>query len=257
MNSNVSLLLGFVIGVASGAGGMLLAGKKPVPSPAPAISTNLAVREFAETSREKRLRSPMWWDMDAPTPEVRPASGGPPLVVLVTNFVNGVAEVRTNRNSRWDEWRNLPDADRQQRFAILWSNQMIAARAEFVSNAVLNEAEATRFDVLASAMNIRLKQLLDPVVQQYQNGWRPAPEDRTRLMAQISAVLVTTYDEMDRNMPKDWRDSVPSNSTFSLTQFVEPQYTPFMRGLGARPQGGPGGFGPPPMPTSSGTAIAR
>lgn len=265
MNSNLALFLGFVIGVAAGGSGMYLAHRRPPAPPAPAPSTN-AVRELAAAVSDKRARGPTWWDMDAPTPDILAVqdTSGPAPVLMITNVTSGGAS-RTNRWQREDDWRNLSQEDREKRFQSYWSNQQVAARANLITNAVLGEHEAVRFDVLTAAMNLHLKERLDPVIQQYQTGWRPSPEERTRLALEVSAILVDTYDEMDRSMPEGWREGL-TNTYFSLTQFVEPQYMPFVRGMGGMrgPWGGdrggpPPGFGPPPAPSpqSAATQPAR
>ena len=53
---------------------------------------------------------------------------------------------------------------------------------------------------------------------------------------------------MNRTMPSDWNNVAQSNNV-SLTQFVDPNYLPFMHGMGVGGgpgggRGGPGGGGP-------------
>lgn len=243
MDSKVALLLGFLIGVAAGVGGMVLTGLRDRPHAPPPVVTNIAARgEIAEAAREKNSRGPSWWGLDAPTPEVGPAYDHrpPERIVVVTNTVSG--EVSTNRSPWRGDWDQLTQQEREQRFISFWTNQAAVARTSFISNAALDAEQATRFDVLTTAMNLRLASKLDPLVEQYANGWRPTPEDRTRIALDVSSILVGTYDELDRNMPDNWRDAT-TNSSLSLTQFVDPKYMPFMRGIGGRP-GGFGG-GPP------------
>jgi hypothetical protein len=254
MNSKVALLLGFIIGIAATTGGMYLSARAHRPAPAAPSLANIPVKELTAATNERRARGPNWWDMDAPTPDVPPPRELQASVITVTNIVNGEPRVSTNHVSRGDDWRNMSEAERQQRFTSFWSNQIITARASFVSNAVLTQDEATRFDVLTTAMNLRLAQRLDPLVEKYQAGWRPTPEERTRLMQDVSQVIVSTYDEMDRNMPADWRDGV-TNSYFSLTQFVDPKYMPFTRGLSGWHGPPGGGFGGPPGGPPQTTAI--
>ncbi len=239
MNPKLSLFLGFIIGVAAGVGGMRFTLTSPQRPPTQPPQTNDIARQVAEAAREKNLRGPNWWDMDAPTPEVRPApSGTVATAAPVTKIAGDDSQPTTNR----DDWFSQSPEERQRRFASYWSNQMNIARANFISNAVLSQDEAIRFDVLTDAMNLRLQQRLDPVIEQYQNGWRPTPEDRTRLALEVSTILANTYDDMDRNMPEGWREGV-TNSYFSLTQFVPPQYMPFMRGISGGVWQGGGGPG--------------
>lgn len=245
MNPKLALVLGFLIGIAAGACGMYFARINTSPHTA-AVPTNVSQRQLAEAAREKNSRGPSWWGMDAPTPDIGPTrtttNGGG------TTQFNPVINTPAP-GSRGEDWRNMTEEERRVRFAAIWSNQQAAARSSFISNTVLTASEAVRFDVLAAAMNVRLAARLDPVVEAYESGWRPTPEERTRLALDVSAILVATYDELDRNLPPDWREGA-TNSYFSLTQFVDPRYMPFMRGMSSPPPGawGGGGFigGPPP-----------
>jgi hypothetical protein len=255
MNPKLALVLGFLIGIAAGACGMYFA-RTGNSTRSEAAPTNVPLKEVAEAAREKNSRGPNWWGMDAPTPEI-----GPTRTVSETSQPAAVISDRTNsppeRSGRGEDWRNMSEAERQQRFATFWSNQQVTTRAAFISNTVLSADEAVKFDVLTAAMNVRLSARLDPIVKAYESGWRPSPEERTRIAQDVSTILVNTYDEMDRNMPADWREGA-TNSYFSLTQFVDPRYMPFMRGMSSPPPGmwggggSGGGFfgGPPPASTS-------
>jgi hypothetical protein len=244
MNPKLALVLGFLIGIAAGACGMFFARINTAP-PAAAEPANATKQQVAEAAREKNTRGRMWWDMDAPTPEIGPTrsgSAGPAAPSSVTAVGSPVP------GSSQDDWRNQSQEERQQRFMTFWSNQQVTARATFISNTVLSAQEVLKFDVVTEAMNVRLRARLDPIVAAYEKGWRPSPEERTRLALDVSAILVNTYDDLDRTMPDDWREGA-TNSYFSLTQFVEPKYMPFMRGMsgwGGGPGGPPPGFGGPP-----------
>ncbi len=250
MDSKVALLLGFLIGVAAGIGGMVLTGLRDKPHVVPPVVTNVAAKGIVEAAREKNSHGPNWWGMDAPTPDIGPVYDTRPPDRIVTNIVTG--EISTNRNPWRGDWEQLTQQEREQRFVSFWTNQAAVARTTFITNAALDADQATRFDVLTAAMNLRLAAKLDPLVEQYQKGWRPNPEDRTRIALDVSSVLVGTYDEMDRNMPENWRDTTTNSGGMSLTQFVDPKYMPFMRGIGGI-GGRPGGWGvpqggPPPTP---------
>jgi hypothetical protein len=125
-------------------------------------------------------------------------------------------------------------------FSNRWYQMSLAQRTNFIARAKLSDEQEAHFDVLVAAMNIRLQSQLDPILDAYKTGWRPSPEERARLMASISSVLLLTYNEMDRSMPEDWRQNAPKD--FSLTTFADPKYAPLMRGFQSRgPGGGPGG----------------
>lgn len=237
MNPKLALVLGFLIGIAAGACGMYFARIETAPRNE-AAHTNVPRQQVAEAARDSRARGPTWWGLDAPTPEIGPTRVGTNGAPSANNLVINTPAP----GGRSDDWRTMTDAERQERFASFWSNQQVVARAALISNTVLTEAEAVRFDVLAAAMNVRLSARLDPIVQAYEAGWRPSPEERTRIALDVSSILVTTYDELDRNLPADWREGA-TNSYFSLTQFVAPKYMPFMRGMSSPP---PGMWGGPP-----------
>lgn len=169
-----------------------------------------ATREQAEFPREPFARS---WPTNEPPPWVRGDW--------------------TNREA----WMAQRAEEMRQRAAVQRSN--------FVAEAKLSEDEATRFDVLVAAMNIRLEQKVAEWRAILEDGAIPRPESRARAMKEISEILVMTYDELDRNMPEGWRDEAGTN--FNLNTFVDPELwremRPLMRGgfRGGPPPGG-GGF---------------
>lgn len=142
---------------------------------------------------------------------------------------NRVAQFRSEMSNRFAQFRSE------------WTNRAAAERTNFIASTKLNEDEAVRFDVLMTAMNVRLASVLDPLVAQMQSGQFPRlnTEERIRLNNAISEALVNTYDEMNRSMPADWSSNASSNH-IPLTRFVQPEYLMFVdRVAGGR--GGPGG----------------
>lgn len=121
-------------------------------------------------------------------------------------------------------------------------------RSNFVAEAKLDEDQATRFDVLVAAMNMRLEGKIREWSALMQDGTLPRPETRARAMKEISEIMVMTYDELDRNMPEGWRDSAGTN--FNLNTFVDPELWRDMRPLlrGGFRGGPPPGGGTPPVP---------
>lgn len=233
MNPKQMAMAGFAAGCVTGATVILVAQPGGSPPYQVVPETNAVVLQRIESAKERQARMVTgWWDIDAPTPDIPPPAAPKP---------TGTAMVFTTTTPREEPKRHEEhesEEDRYQRFVAFWTNQTALARQSFVSNAALDQAEATRFDVLMAAMNIRLQQKLDPVIAEIQSGWRPTPEERARMMNEVSSILVGTYDELDRNMPVDWREATVSNEV-NLAMFVDPKYAPYMRGM--RGWSGPSG----------------
>jgi hypothetical protein len=147
---------------------------------------------------------------------------------------NRMVQIRADMSNRYAQFR----AD--------WTNRVASDRTNFIAKAKLDEKQAERFDVLMTAMNVRLGAILDPLVAEMQSGQFPhlSTEERARLAHDVSGALVTTYDEMNRSMPEGWGDMASSNH-ISPSHFVDPQYQVFTRAVTGGGRGG-GGFGGPP-----------
>ena len=238
MNGKLGIIFSLVAGVLLGGTGMYLA--RPVAPPQeqadrpPVVVTTVVERvvHAAPATRVIRETGPAAVENEAqqetnPVVAFQPAPG---------------TDTMPARTNRWrDDAATRADwSNREARFRADWTNRAAAARTNFIAKANLNSDQAVRFDVLVSAMNLRLATALDPIIAQYQAGVRPNSEERARVAYNVSGALVNTYDEMNRSMPSDWSDSASSNN-ISMTQFVDPQYLPFMRGMTGG--GGPGGFG--------------
>lgn len=245
--STKNATIGFVAGLVAGAAGMYFGKPDPAPqeAPAPVVAASDSQPEAPKPAATARAESARprpstgdagWWDMDAPRPEIPPSTNGFAMQFASTNGPGGRGE------RQWDEARMRAEwTNRMAQFATEWSNRVVAARTNFIAKAKLSQDQAVRFDVLVTSMNLRLQDILEPVMQTYQSGGRLTSEDRIRVAHDVSGALVTTYDEMDRGMPEDWR-TVASSNEISITQFVDPKYMPFMRGMTGR-GGPPGGFG--------------
>lgn len=253
MDGKVGLLLGLGAGLVLGAGGMYATvGRIPDAdvADAPVVVTQIVERAISvASSRPGRDNRP------EPGAEAQPAPPGEEGTTVAFQAgappTPGDAPPGEQRRQRTEEEWRAEWTQRQARFMAEWTNRAVAARTNFIASAKLNEEQATRFDVLLTAMNVRLASILDPVMAKYQQGIRPSSEERARLTHDVSGALVTTYDEMNRSMPEGWGDIASSNNV-SLSQFVDPKYLPFMRGVGGggRPDwggrrgGGEGGGGP-------------
>ena len=250
MNSKLSTVLGIILGCIFGAGGMMLMRQSPPPpepTPPPAAAVvDAPIKKVVPLVTQKRDETDAQLaTMDAPADQ----PDQPDRMIMVTNMETGAVQQQSERDARraeWEarraEWEKMTPEQRAAQFANMWSNRVSTSRSNFVASAKLNEKQTERFDVLTASMNMRLAQKLDPILAQFQNGWHPSSEDRLRITADASAILVGTYDELDKNMPEGWRDS-NTNSHFSLTSFVDPKYMPVLHGITGRggPGGGPGG----------------
>ncbi|OGV61985.1 MAG: hypothetical protein A2283_08710 [Lentisphaerae bacterium RIFOXYA12_FULL_48_11] len=122
---------------------------------------------------------------------------------------------------------NNPNAKRRsmsediKKASELWKTRVALARNSFVSNAALNKEQEDRFDVLLEAMNLRLGDSIEKWSDYLKVKGEMSPEDGIRMMKDLSESMVITYDELDRNMPQDWRDK--SGENFQLFNFIDPE----------------------------------
>lgn len=241
MDAKLGLLLGLGAGMVLGAGGMYATiGSAPAPE---VVENTVVVTQIVEhaiamaSPREREVpaaeAAQLLPPVEEPAPTIAFQAGGPP--------APGDTPPGERRNRTEEEWRT-EWTQRQARFMAEWTNRTASARTNFIASAKLSEDQATRFDVLVASMNVRLAAVLDPMMAKFQQGIRPTPEERVKLMHDVSGALVTTYDEMNRAMPEDWSNVATSNNV-SLSQFVDPKYLPFMRGMSGGRDGGPGSWG--------------
>lgn len=135
----------------------------------------------------------------------------------------------TNRPARrrgppLSELRPRPDDDRPLRARIddameAWRVRTDIARNNFIERAGFDAEQAARFDTLVGAMNVRLRDRLERFAQAVQAGEAVTPEIGARLINDLSAAVVITYDEMDRNLPQ-WRR--PEAGRLDLGNFIDP-----------------------------------
>jgi len=107
-----------------------------------------------------------------------------------------------------------------ERAAELWRMRSDVARAAFVSDAELTDADAGTFDVLTTAMNLRLANSIETWVEGIKGGDAPGPEAGIRLARDVTDSLVLTYEEMDRKLSEGWRDRL--EEPLNLTDFIDP-----------------------------------
>jgi hypothetical protein len=238
------------VGVAIGAGGTFLA-------------INSAPKPYLATDEQQDpviiVKTQVVTIAAAPRPSFDPREdrGGPEeQVVSFRPQDEGTSGTNESRRAPWpergtQEWSNRVAefravmSNRLTLFRAEWTNRAAAERTNFLAVTKLNEEQAVRFDVLMTAMNVRLASVLDPIIAQAQSGNYPRlnTQERIRLNKAIADALVNTYDEMNRSMPADWSSNASSNH-IRLTQFVQPEYYPFVDRVAGRNGGGDrGGWG--------------
>ncbi|MBT3295028.1 MAG: hypothetical protein HN919_16915 [Verrucomicrobia bacterium] len=102
----------------------------------------------------------------------------------------------------------------------VWEARCDIARSTFVANVALAPEQATRFDVLVAAMNIRLAHSIEQFAQQVKSGEAVSEEQTVKLMRDLTTSVASTYDELDGSMPPNWR--ADAGKKFSVTDFIDP-----------------------------------
>lgn len=124
---------------------------------------------------------------------------------------------------------DLPDSEierdtfeeRIDRAIELWQMRVDVARKAF-NNKVSPRADAVAdFDILVDAMNIRLATQIEAWVDVIKQEEQMSPENGLRMMNDLSDAIVTTYEELDRNMEKGWRAN--AGEDFTLMDFIDPE----------------------------------
>lgn len=249
MDGKIGIVIGLAAGALLGAGGMYI-GKTPSPPPdADAGVEKIVVTQYLE----RVVNAPAQRPPEERTTEVAAADSEQPFAFRPPD--GGPGGTNENRRTPWPErgtaeWSNrvaqfrADMSNRFERFRADWTNRAATDRTNFIAKTGLNQDQAVRFDVLMTAMNVRLGAVLDPLVAQAQSGQFPHlnTEARVRLASEVSSALVNTYDEMNRAMPSDWSSNASSNH-IRLTSFVQPEYLPFVDRVTSSGHGGPPGGG--------------
>ena len=103
--------------------------------------------------------------------------------------------------------------------AEIWAIRSDIARDAFLSRINASDELAGRFDVLIEAMNVRIQDSISEWADAFRNESMPKRESALRMMHDVTAALVLTYDEMNQNMPVGW--SRNAGSDFQLLQLVD------------------------------------
>lgn len=110
--------------------------------------------------------------------------------------------------------RNIDDA------IELWKLRSDIARSTFLANGRFSEEDAVDFDVLVEAMNVRLRHSIESWSDAVKEKEKAGAEEGIRLVNEVTDVLVLTYDEMDRKLPENWRDT--GGKGLHLGDFIDP-----------------------------------
>lgn len=144
--------------------------------------------------------------------------------------------IREERRQMWERTsvtnREQWEANREawaERRRIEGEIRRATSRSNFVEHAKLSDAQAVRFDVLVAAMNMRLNEQAKIWREAVESGKISRSEARARMMKEFGTALALTYDELDRNMPADWRANT-SDDGFNLWSFVDSDIWRSMRG---------------------------
>jgi hypothetical protein len=139
----------------------------------------------------------------------------------------GVGAADANDDADADTDKDAVENDKERSMAgnieqamELWDARVAIARTTFVSNTALSQEEASHFDVLVDAMNIRLAHSIEQFAESVSRGEAVGEAEGVRLLRDMTTAMATTYDEMDGSMPEGWQSS--AGSSFSLTDFVDP-----------------------------------
>lgn len=156
-----------------------------------------------------------------------PAAGGAASVGAGTNAPGQGASSQPRRRPGMRRYRDdsTPAARQSVREEIDTAVQLWKTRSELARTSVLQETGATReqatqFDVLMLAMNMRLSNSIRSWVDVIKTEDAMTPESGVRMMNELSGTIVQAYTDMDRDFP-DWR--VQTEGEFNAMDFVDPQ----------------------------------
>jgi hypothetical protein len=131
--------------------------------------------------------------------------------------------------------------------AEVWKMRRDLARNGFMSRVKPTPVEAAQVDVVMQAMNVRLEESVARWVEYIKEAEEISPEDGIRIMNELSGIVVTTYDDLDRTLPEDWRDK--AGEKFQVFDFINPEVAmPLADVEGIMNRPGSGAFRRPPDP---------
>ncbi len=103
----------------------------------------------------------------------------------------------------------------------LWKTRSALARTSFISNVGATPVQTQLFDQTVDAMNKELGDKIRQWAEYVKQQGTFSPETGLRMMNDLSSTLVKAYDDLDREMPADWRDK--AGKEFQLFDFINPE----------------------------------
>ena len=104
--------------------------------------------------------------------------------------------------------------------ANLWKMRSDLARDSFLVEATTGQTQVAQFDVLVSAMNIRVSNSIRTWVDYLKTQQEMTPESGVRMMNELSGAIAQTYTDLDREIP-EWRER--TEGRFNAMDLVDPQ----------------------------------
>ncbi len=101
----------------------------------------------------------------------------------------------------------------------LWRTRVDIARSQWVARLNLTEAQAPLFDETVDLMNENLYAVMQRFADRLESGEPLTPEAGTRVMNEMTAVMVETYDTFASFVPQDRQGET---SHMELTDFIDP-----------------------------------
>ena len=144
--------------------------------------------------------------------------------VADTEIQASTADERRTRRRRggfWRQNRDKPFKEQIEKAADMWNVRSELARDSFVTNADLNEPQAIQFDVLIKAMNIRIEAGIRELVELIKDEGISGEEAGIRIINDITAAMVITYEALNHDMPKKWREN--AGEKFNLSSLIDPR----------------------------------
>lgn len=116
--------------------------------------------------------------------------------------------------------RRSPREELQQAME-LWKTRSEMARNIFQSRLNASPVQMQLFDQTIDRMNAELAERVREWAQYWKETGHEDPETAVRMVHDLSGVLVRAYDDLDRQLPADWRERAGEH--FQLFDFINPE----------------------------------
>lgn len=141
---------------------------------------------------------------------------------------NVVEAAGTSTNAAPERVRLTPEERRQRlRDRIAEAEELWNVRSDLLRESLLSRLpgdphhNGRNFDVLMTAMNLRVDYAVSNWVERVKTKDELRPEDGARLFHQITGAIVETYDAMDEKLPEKWREA--AGPDFQLFELIDPK----------------------------------